>query len=72
MKYRWIVYEHHIAIDASDEILHPNADEIFEFVAGDNKEISAENPTIALNTLRFSKIGSPLKCELFSDDNGRL
>ena len=72
MKYRWIVYEHHIAIDASDEILHPNADEIFEFVAGDNKEISAENPTIALNSLRFSKIGSPIKCELYSDDDGKL
>ena len=72
MKYRWIVYEHHIAIDASDEILHPNADEIFEFVAGDNKEISAENPTIALNTLRFSKIGSPIKCELYSDEDGKL
>lgn len=72
MKYRWIVYEHHIAIDASDEILHPNADEIFEFVAGDNKEISAENPTIALNSLRFSKIGSPIKCELYSDEDGKL
>ena len=72
MKYRWIVYEHHIAIDAGEEILHPNADEIFSFVAGDITEINAENPTIALNSLRFSKIGSPLKCELFSDDNGRL
>ena len=72
MQYRWIVYEHHIAIDAGDEILHPNADEIFAFVAGDNTEIGAENPTIALNALRFSKIGSPLKCELFSDVKGNI
>ena len=72
MQYKWIVYEHHIAIDAGDEILHPNADEIFAFVAGDKMEISAENPTIALNSLRFSRTGSPLKCELFSDENGKL
>lgn len=72
MQNRWIIYDHHIAIDVGDEILHPNADEIFEFVAGDNKEISAENPIMALNSLHFSKIGSPLKCEMFSDKGGRL
>ena len=72
MQNRWIIYDHHIAIDAGDEILHPNADEIFTFVAGDNIETGVENPIMALNSLHFSKIGSPLKCEVLSDKEGRL
>ena len=67
--YKWIVYEHHIAIDAGDEILHPMAKDVYSFVDGENTEISAANPVIELESLHFSKIGSPLHCELRISNN---
>ncbi len=72
MQYKWIVCNHHIALDGGTEILHPSADEIYEFVAGENPDISAENPVTAMNSLHFSRIGAPVKCEVNSKDDGTL
>ena len=41
MLYKWIVCDHHIALDAGAEIPHPNAEEVFAFVSGENYENKA-------------------------------
>lgn len=72
MQYKWITYDHHIALEEGIEVLHPSADEIYEFVAGESQNISAENPVTALSSIHFSKIGAPVKCEVNSKNNGKL
>lgn len=72
MRSRWIIDGNHIAIESGNEILHPTAEEVFAFVFGENEEINAGNPVNELENIRFSKIGAPIKCELFSSDEGNL
>lgn len=62
----WVVTDHHIAIESGNEILHPNAEEVFSFVANDPNESQIPNPIDQLPELHFSKIGAPIKCELES------
>ena len=71
MSSKWIVYENHIAIDNGDEILHPEAKEIFEFLT-ENEETDYSSPVTDLPDIRFSKVGAPLKCELISNDKGHI
>ncbi len=68
MNYKWIVDGHHIALENKDEILHPNANEIFAFVSGDDESLSIPDPIETLKELRFSKIGSPIKCEILTTE----
>ena len=72
MKSRWIIFDHHIALETDEEILHPNADEVYGFVNGENNEINAVNPIAELSKLHFSKIGSPVKCEIISNENNEI
>ena len=72
MQYKWIIYQHHIAIEAEDEILHPDAGEIFSFVTGDHDYPEIPNPLVQMSFLRFSKVGAPIKCEIQSDDNNSI
>lgn len=72
MKSRWIIFDHHIALETDEEIFHPNADEVYEFVNGESKEINAANPIVELSKLHFSKIGSPIKCEIISNENNEI
>lgn len=71
MQSKWIIYDHHLAIEDAQEILHPNAQEIFTFVAGD-EVMSVENPVLQFPDIRFSKVGSPVKCELIVDEEDRI
>lgn len=72
MQYKWIIYENHIAIDAGNEILHPSADEVYQFVSDETDAFDIPNPVEQLSNLRFSKIGSPIKCEVFSSDDNTI
>lgn len=72
MKSKWIIYDNHIAIDAGDEILHPNAEEVYLFLSGDNPDIDVENPITEMSEIHFSQIGSPLKCEMISLDTNEI
>jgi len=67
---KWIVYEHHIAIEDEKEILHPDAEEVYAFLSGDNPDEGIPNPAEAIRELRFSKVGSPVKCDIVSMPEG--
>jgi len=68
MPYEWIVNEHHLAIQAENEIIHPNASEIYSFMADEIVDgISVENPKNSFPNFRFSKVGSPIKCRVRMD-----
>ena len=72
MLYRWIVYDHHLAIEAEQEILHPSAEEIYSFLSDGNDSTDVPNPVEQLNEISFSRFGSPLKCELNSGEGNQI
>lgn len=71
MQGKWIIYDHHIAIDDGNHILHPNASEVYECIsqAGDSNypDLLTDIPDI-----RFSKIGSQIKCCISSNNEGDI
>ena len=71
MQGKWVVYKNHIAFDTEKEMFHPNAEEIFSFVSGEGS-LNIQNPIEELKNIRFSKIGSPLKCEIFIDSSDNI
>lgn len=68
----WIRYDHHIAIDLNDEILHPNAEEIYSVIFGHNDHPPFMNPLLEMRDIKFSKIGSPLQCEVYSTESNTI
>ena len=70
MSLKWIVFDNHIAIDSGDEILHPDAKEIFSILT-DEENTGFGSPAHDMADIRFSKIGAQLKCEL-NDYNGNI
>ena len=72
MNSKWVIDGHHIAIEEGDEILHPDANEIYEFIAGDTENAEYPSPVDELAFLKFSKVGSPLKCDIVPSDNGGI
>ena len=71
MHRKWVVVDNHIAIDTGKEYLHPDAEEVYAFVSEESEEESF-NPVQALTNLHFSKIGSPIKCEVFTNDANKI
>ena len=71
MTYKWIIYDNHIAIDAYNEILHPDAEDIYSFVNGTNMESDIPSPITEMPYIRFAKRGAPIKCEIYSEE-GRI
>ncbi len=72
MNSKWVIDGHHIAIEEGDEILHPDANEIYEFIVGGAKNIEYPCPVDELSCLKFSKVGSPLKCDIVPLDAGGI
>ena len=71
MQGKWIIYDHHIAIDDGNHIFHPNASEVYECISqADNckfPDLLTDIPNI-----RFSKIGSSIKCCISSNNVGDI
>lgn len=67
MQHKWILYDHHIAIDLGKEVLHPSANEVYSLAFDDREDAEIPNPVEQLKKYHFSKIGSPIKCELIAD-----
>jgi SNF2 family DNA or RNA helicase len=63
----WIIFEHHIAIEFEDNILHPCANEIYSFMEQKDITIDCIDPRKEFVDIRFSKIGAPICCNLFTD-----
>lgn len=76
MKGIWMTVGNHIALKCGGEILHPNAEEIYEalsdeqnsFVAG----INCIPVTRAFSDVHFSKIGTDVKCILENNDSQEI
>lgn len=73
MRGKWIIQDNHIALSVGNEILHPSADELYavmgkcegNFVEGiDCDDINSSFPKI-----RFSKVGSDIRCRLINKDD---
>ena len=68
MRGRWLIQDNHIALAVGNEMLHPSADELYavlgnteeSFVAG----IECDVIEVAFPSIRFSKIGSDIRCRL--------
>lgn len=72
MRRKWIIDKHHIAIDAGDGIYHPSAEEIYSFFGDDDENAENSSPLSEMEDLHFSRVGSPIKCELFSGGNDSI
>jgi SNF2 family DNA or RNA helicase len=77
MMARWIIQQGRLCIEASGKVLTPSASEIFCLLNGQDDVVcpniqSAGDPRQALSDLRFSFLGAPLKCQLYSDEEGRI
>lgn len=75
MKARWIISGHHLALQAEDKILHPDAKEIYSFVTSACSEAmgyECGSPLKELSNIRFSKIGSPIRVLLSNSKDGSI
>ena len=72
MRNKWIITDHHIAIRNGNTIFHPNASEIFDCMSGDGFDCHFSNPTEELDNIRFSKVGSAIRCKITSNDKNEI
>ena len=73
MSYKWTILQNHLAIDSGTEIMHPSADEIYSLMDGEEVDgIEIGNPEDAISEIRFSRIGSPVRCNVESNDSGEI
>jgi len=73
MRGKWLIQDNHIALSVGNEVLHPSADELYGVISDiENSfiaDIECEAIEDAFNSIRFSKVGSDIRCKLFSNEN---
>ena len=72
----WRIIDNHIALQCGNELMHPDAREVFGVVVN-NKDnflegIDCLSPKQAFPAVRFSKIGSDVKCLLQNNDDDSI
>ena len=71
MKGKWLIEHNHIALSVDGEILHPNADELYLALSDDKESFVSGIDCISLReafpNMRYSKVGSDIRCELKND-----
>lgn len=76
MKGIWTTSDNHIALRYGNQLLHPNAEEIYAVLNQENNsfvaDINCSPIQEAFNGVRFSKIGSKIQCYLENDDMGNI
>lgn len=75
MKAKWVVFNHHLALQDGKNTYHPNATDIYALInnGGDSENgIECGNPKEELPNIRFSRIGSPLRVHLTSSQQGEI
>jgi SNF2 family DNA or RNA helicase len=76
MKGVWMIDGNHIALRFGEEILHPNAQEIYEVLSDEQNSFVAGINCIpvaqAFPDVYFSKIGSNIRCILEADDSQEI
>lgn len=72
--YSWIIYQNHLAITDDKYVLHPDASEIYALITGNTDCIGnfeCQDIYESFPDIHFSKIGSSLQCELYTDSDNR-
>lgn len=65
MESRWIIENHHLALETNDKTFHPNAKEIYSALAGKSiQDYLYPNLQEAFPHIRFSKFGSEISVDL--------
>lgn len=76
MQCAWRKVNNHIGLQCGQEILHPNAVELYEALlkkeTAFSKDYNVESLEEYFSDISFSQIGSDIFCELSSDDNGEI
>ena len=70
---KWVIIDNHLALKSENNILHPNANEIYSMLSQNVDSIcgiKCNNPSEELPFLRFSTIGSPISATLTSSKEG--
>lgn len=72
----WKIENNHIALQVENELLHPNAEELFSVInslSGNFLEgYECEDLKTVFPHMRFSKIGSDIRMEIISEDGGEI
>lgn len=72
MKGKWIITGNHIALQAGGVLYHPSAEEMYPVIFGGNsaliEDIDCENLSIAFPKMKFSKVGTDIRCEISGED----
>lgn len=73
MQGNWLIQDHHIALLVGNEMLHPCASELYSMMSGTDKdfmeEIECEDIKKSFPEMKFSKIGSDIRCRLRNKGN---
>lgn len=68
----WLIVDNHIALSANNQLLHPSADELYAAIEDAQnsfvESIECEDIHSAFPNMRFSKIGTDIKCILKNDN----
>ncbi len=74
MNGKWTVSDNHIALIYDNQLLHPNAEEIYMVIDNEGESFVADIPCKrikdAFKNVHFSKIGIPIKCQLDNENDG--
>lgn len=74
MNGKWTVSDNHIALIYDNQLLHPNAEEIYMVIDNEGESFVADIPCKrikdAFENVHFSRIGTPIKCQLDNKDDG--
>ena len=65
---KWTISDNHIALICDNQLFHPGAEEIYAVLEDERasfvSDISCKNIKEAFANVHFSKIGSPIKCQM--------
>lgn len=68
MNCKWTISGHHLCIEDDKQLLHPSAAEIYSLIDGEEIDgITIENPSTDFPDLKFSRLGSPIYCKVYTD-----
>ncbi|MCI6242365.1 MAG: DEAD/DEAH box helicase [Agathobacter sp.] len=70
---RWTISNNHIAFIYENQLFHPNGEEVYRVLDNEADSFIADIPCRKLrdefSNVHFSKIGSPIKCQLDSEND---
>ena len=72
----WQIVNNHLALKCGNQILHPNAEEVYAFLNRQNLEsiqgISCNSPIDDIVSLKFSSVGAPVSMILENSEKNSV